>query len=499
MIPVFNWKEIQTIVGLLKPHLEGATVDRVIVAERPKFAGGFLKSEWTLRLRHRRGGSRLAYGSEESIFVFSVRSMRPYLYWTPGKGPKASEQGTRSGFDLQLGKTLRGRRIESVEATPNERIVTLWFEAERGRQFGLILFLIAAAPEAFLVERKAEGSKEPAVLARSRKKSEEGQTFQPPRSNQAPKAPEVREAYFQDGLKSLARGIETGLLDEAFEARRKSIEQSLRAKVKAQRQALRLHETAVSKARSEPDWERFGRLLKASLHLKPKGEKGFYAVEDYETGERVEIPADPKRSAQAQVERFYSLQKRKTKRFAEATLRIKAASDDLEKLEAWLERAQSSVRAEPKELERLERELGLGAKPGPRLKRAPKKWAGRQFESKDGYAILVGRTKLENQELTFKIAKGNDIWLHVRGKPGAHGVILLPSGKSAPLETLLDAAVLTLYFSDGEHWGKTEVDYTPRKYVKRIKGSLEVSYSQNKTLLVKADRDRLDRLLGKSG
>ena len=100
-------------------------------------------------------------------------------------------------------------------------------------------------------------------------------------------------------------------------------------------------------------------------------------------------------------------------------------------------------------------------------------------------------------ELTFKTAKGNDVWLHVRARPGAHVVIPLAQGKTAPLETLLDAAVLAVVHSGGVSWGKTEVDYTFRKHVRRIPKSTEVTYTRSKTLLVEPDPKRLARLGGK--
>jgi predicted ribosome quality control (RQC) complex YloA/Tae2 family protein len=124
-------------------------------------------------------------------------------------------------------------------------------------------------------------------------------------------------------------------------------------------------------------------------------------------------------------------------------------------------------------------------------------WPGKSFLSKDGLIIWVGRSKDENLELTFKHSRGNDLWMHIRGKPGAHVLIPLASGKSAPLETLLDAATLAVYYSGGEKWGKTEVDYTFKKYVKRIKNSTEASYIHNKTLMIEVDPARLKRLLAK--
>lgn len=84
--------------------------------------------------------------------------------------------------------------------------------------------------------------------------------------------------------------------------------------------------------------------------------------------------------------------------------------------------------------------------------------------------------------------------MHARGKPSAHVIIQLAKGKSASLETLIDAATLLIYFSKGTSWGKTEVDYTLKKYVKKIKNSDQVSYTQNKTLLLEFDPARLDKI-----
>jgi predicted ribosome quality control (RQC) complex YloA/Tae2 family protein len=179
---------------------------------------------------------------------------------------------------------------------------------------------------------------------------------------------------------------------------------------------------------------------------------------------------------------------------------VRLARESLDRLEPWL--------AEGVELKgrvsELEHAAGLsapatptGEAESPKSKSGtgvPSRWTGKTYFSKEGLPILVGRSKEENLELTFKIARGNDLWMHVRGRPGAHLVIPLPSGKSASLETLLDAAQLVILHSGGKNWGKTEVDYTFKKYVKRIKDSSEASYVQNKTLLVAPDPKRLERL-----
>jgi predicted ribosome quality control (RQC) complex YloA/Tae2 family protein len=121
-------------------------------------------------------------------------------------------------------------------------------------------------------------------------------------------------------------------------------------------------------------------------------------------------------------------------------------------------------------------------------------FSGKQYRSEEGLIILSGRNLAENLEATFKIARGNDLWFHVKGKPGSHTVVLLPPKRTASLETLLDAAEVCILHSGGKDWGKTEVDYTYRKFVKKIKNQTDVSYTHNKTLSVVPNQARLTRL-----
>ena len=119
-----------------------------------------------------------------------------------------------------------------------------------------------------------------------------------------------------------------------------------------------------------------------------------------------------------------------------------------------------------------------------------------EVESSDGFLILCGRNQEENRRITFREAKGNDLWVHVKGQPGAHVVIKEQRNKTVPLSTLLEAAQLCLYHSKIRKGKRAEVDYTRRKYVRAIKGTLaEVTYTGNKTLYVEADPEALKRLM----
>jgi predicted ribosome quality control (RQC) complex YloA/Tae2 family protein len=175
------------------------------------------------------------------------------------------------------------------------------------------------------------------------------------------------------------------------------------------------------------------------------------------------------------------------------------------------------IREGEKELEALQRELTAieqGTwqpleKPGPLTRiRTPSRTKGgkdrqeqrhgpfRRFTSSDGLEIYVGRNARENDELTFGLAKSDDLWLHARGAPGSHVVVRLEKGNEPPPETIRDAAMLALLYSDLKKSGKGEVTYTRRKWVKKAKGQAPgaVLVTQEKSLHVSLEKKRLDAL-----
>lgn len=105
-------------------------------------------------------------------------------------------------------------------------------------------------------------------------------------------------------------------------------------------------------------------------------------------------------------------------------------------------------------------------------------------QSVDGLTIWVGKNSRQNDELTHRAA-GGDLWLHARGIPGSH-VIVQTGGKPTPRTTLLQAAGLAAYYSAGRADRSVAVDYTERRYVRRIKGAAPglVTYTQETTIHV---------------
>jgi predicted ribosome quality control (RQC) complex YloA/Tae2 family protein len=260
-------------------------------------------------------------------------------------------------------------------------------------------------------------------------------------------------------------------------------------------------ETALKLAHQEGDWQRSGDLLKAVLGQAPERTEKGVKVFDYGSEDWVEILVDPRLTLQQQTEKFFQNAKRKARRIEEAQNRIQNGKEAIQKIEKNLALILTS--GDWAALRHLEVLAGLEKGRETPGDRSAKKGigggqgigvaGGKTFMTPQGWLIRVGRNRDENREL-FQIARGNDVWMHIRGRPGAHVVIQVPAGKSVPLETLLDGALLAIHYSGGNHWGKTEVDYTFRKFVKRIKDSTEVSYTQNKTLWVTPDPKRLQKL-----
>ncbi|MCL6562311.1 MAG: NFACT family protein [Firmicutes bacterium] len=211
------------------------------------------------------------------------------------------------------------------------------------------------------------------------------------------------------------------------------------------------------------------------------------AVWDWEAGQEVVLSLPEGQSPQEAAQQAYAAY-RKVKNRQKAASRL---IPDLERQAAQL-RAQLAELDLPHPLEWYQAQSG--AEP-PQRRAKGRAEPFRRYQTQRGFTILVGRNQEENQQLTFAVAKPDDLWFHVKQSPGAHVVLRCERRQPGP-EDLLDAAHLAAYFSPAVHSSLVPVDYTRRKYVKKRPhaGPGEVLYRQEKTLYVTPDRDRLRRL-----
>ncbi len=109
----------------------------------------------------------------------------------------------------------------------------------------------------------------------------------------------------------------------------------------------------------------------------------------------------------------------------------------------------------------------LKPQPGNRTARAPRAQP-LHLRSSEGVPILVGRSAGQNDEVTFRLAQPDDIWLHARGVPGAH-VVIRTDGAVGD-QTLIEAAGLALYFSKARNQPAADVSLCRRRDVRKVAG-----------------------------
>ncbi|CAG0982360.1 partial Rqc2 RqcH, partial [Anaerolineae bacterium] len=109
----------------------------------------------------------------------------------------------------------------------------------------------------------------------------------------------------------------------------------------------------------------------------------------------------------------------------------------------------------------------------------------RVFQSRDGFAILVGKNAKQNEEITFRRARADDLWLHTRGVAGAH-VVIVRAGREIPESTIEEAAALAANYSQARGDTRVDVIVTERKNVHRVRGGNTgmVTVRESKTILV---------------
>ena len=110
------------------------------------------------------------------------------------------------------------------------------------------------------------------------------------------------------------------------------------------------------------------------------------------------------------------------------------------------------------------------------------------YRSSYGYDIYVGKNNYQNDELSFKVATGNDWWFHAKGMPGSH-VIVKANNEELPDRVFEEAGRLAGYYSKGRDNEKIEIDYLQKKNLKKPSSAAPgfVVYYTNYSLVIEPD------------
>ena len=230
-----------------------------------------------------------------------------------------------------------------------------------------------------------------------------------------------------------------------------------------------------------------GDILTANLHRIVKGQTAIDCEDFYdEEMKTVSIPLSAILSPQQNAAKFYKDYARMKNAEKELTRQMELAEGELNYLKSVLEELnRAGTEAELEEIRRELQEGGYlrGETGKKRVKQA--KLAPMRFESTDGYPIYVGRNTRQNDELTFRLARKDDIWCHASKVHGSH-VIISCGGATPPDDTVTQAAQLAAYYAESVGGQNIAVDVTSVKQVKKIPSGKPgmVIYHTYKTVIV---------------
>lgn len=455
-----------------------------------------------------------ALSGNDDLLLFLRRDERKYcLHIAPG-GNRARVTLTTSRFPKDafatsprldaLNKQLAGATLQRVVQPDGERRCTLWFMTRHGDQrLEIELFgprgLWALCDSAGVLRELSR----PVATAVRTLQSGDGYIPPPAGGSMAPlperfTAPVLAaiDLHFSEQDRTASAGL---LREQLARALQRGMQKQQDIEAGLQRQLA--EGAAADQIRAEAD------MLLAYAHRVPRGATELVVPDPFHDGEELHIALDPALPVTLQAKARYERARRLCDGAVITQQRLEAAT-------ALAVRCQELLRelpdADAGHLEQMTAELqrlSLLPKPktqgpGKAKKPVPTGENFRRFVSAEGYPILVGRNNEQNDRLTRSVAGGNDLWLHIGGgHAGSHVVIKLPKQKTASLETMLDAGTLAVHFSKARGARLIEVIYTFAKNVRKPKGLPPgaVVPSQTRTLAVRLDEARLQRLLDSAG
>ena len=258
------------------------------------------------------------------------------------------------------------------------------------------------------------------------------------------------------------------------------------------RRKLAVQEKELEATYDRERLRQLGDILTANIGRIKKGQT-IAQCEDFYNEEMpiIDIPISPLLSPQQNAARFYKDYTRMKNAEKELTHQISLGSEELSYLESVQEELNRA--GTDAELDEIRQELQAGGyvrQDGGKARMKQKKLSPMRFESTDGFPIYVGRNNRQNDELTFRLARKDDIWCHASKVHGSH-VIVSCGGKTPPDNTLTQAAQLAAYYAETTGGQNIPVDMTTVKQVKKNPSGKPgmVIYHTYKTVIVNPYKD----------
>ena len=437
----------------------------------------------------------------EFVLAFEGEDFRLLFVGVDAKGPRVylvkrrlrelkKNKRNPSKFAVDLEKTLSGARLEDLRKFPNERVIELRFQTVCQDTF-LIIQLTGKSSNLFLLN----ADRTIAAAAHKPQNGEQsiGMIYSVPKRSQV--AVGRKEETVVDGGETPLTLSE--VLDKHFKHRdeREGFDLlAATARKKNRSGAAKLHklianleDDLITHGNAEK-WKRYGDLLLANQSNATRNDRVVIVPDLFdETSPLIEIEVDTNDSLTEAAKKYFRRFTKAKNASVEIASRIETVTAQIVVVEKAGSEIEDAIRAG--DLEFLKTFVGKG----PSQKTGDRKLPGlrlptglRSFLSSDGFTILVGKKASDNDVLTFKVAQSRDTWMHAADYPGSHVVIRNADRKEIPQRTLVEAAQLAAFFSQGKKQPKAAVHYTEKKFVNKPRGAAPglVRLASFKTILV---------------
>ena len=301
-------------------------------------------------------------------------------------------------------------------------------------------------------------------------------------------AAELKSYHFPSLAEGAAHYCEAAIKAQRFKDRYLSLKRSLQRDVKRLEGALRAIEADRIRFADPEGLKKSGDLLLANLANARVSDSVATLIDYYdETAPEVEVAIDSTRSLQENAADYfarYQKARRALESIDERFVRASRRKAELDEAVQLLESEPTQERVDEVE-QKFRRPASKAAAEATKSKsKTPRQ--GRWFFSSEGYEIVVGRNDRENDWITFKLGKSQDVWMHAADYPGSHVLLRNPTRQTVPMRSIMEAAQLAAFYSQAGKQAKAAVHYTERKFVTKppkAKPGL-VRLSSFKTILV---------------
>ncbi len=307
-----------------------------------------------------------------------------------------------------------------------------------------------------------------------------------------PKAPQISYKLYESPSQMLDDFYRLRALKDNILRRTQALRQQVKTHLDRSIRKLKIQQNILFDEKKLDKNRIYGEIITAYAYMIPKGAKGAELDNFYsETGEKITVPLDPKISASANAAKYF-------KKYKKLKTAISLAHDSIKEITAEINYLDNTLHAiENCDSEDLAMEIQSELMDTGYIRHSKKKTQRKlppskphRFLSSDGHEIYVGRNNKQNDELTMRFARADDIWLHTKDIPGSH-VIIRAKNNTVSQKAINEGAFLAAWYSKAKNSSNVPVDYTERRNIRKPNGSKPgyVIFLSNSTINVTCTKE----------